>query len=174
MRPLALALALALVLPAAPAPAQETRAAIPGASPPPARVTDLAWAVGTWEGQGITGPAREIYLPPMGGQMAGHFTQTRGDGIWFYEIVTIVERGNSLSYRLRHFNADLTGWEERNEVRDFPLVAREGDAFYFDGLTIRPDGPDGMIGAVRIDNRDGTSREAVFRYRRVGAAPARD
>lgn len=168
MKPLALlAFVFSLSLAALPAQAQETRAAVPGAAPPPARLAELGWLVGTWEGQGITGPAREIYFPAMGGQMAGHFTQSRGDGIWFYEIVTIVERGNSLSYRLRHFNADLTGWEERNEVRDFPLVAREGDAYYFDGLTIRRDGADGMIGAVRVDNADGTSREAVFRYRRV-------
>jgi hypothetical protein len=164
MKPLLLAL---LLFASAPTFAQETRSAVPGAPPPPATLADLAWLVGIWEGQGITGPAREIYLPPMGGQMAGHFTQSRGDGIWFYEIVTIVERAGSLSYRLRHFNADLTGWEERNEVRDFPLVAREGDAFYFDDLTIRRDGLDGLIGAVRIRNPDGTSREAVFRYRRV-------
>jgi len=164
MKPFLLAL---LLCTSAPVLAQETRSATPGATPPPATLADLAWLVGSWEGQGISGPARETYMPAMGGQMAGHFIQTRGDGIWFYEIMTIVERGGSLAYRLRHFNADLTGWEERNQVLDFPLVAREGDAFYFNDLTIRRDGPDGMIGAVRIRNPDGTSREAVFRYRRV-------
>lgn len=164
MKPLLLTL---LLLGSAPAFAQETRSAAPGATPPRATLADLSWLVGIWEGQGISGPAREIYLPPMGGQMSGHFTQSRGDGIWFYEIVTIVERAGSLSYRLRHFNADLTAWEERDVVQDFPLVAREGDAFYFDGLTVRRDGPDGMIGAVRIRNRDGTAREVVFRYRRA-------
>ncbi len=54
---------------------------------------------------------------------------------------------------------------------DFPLVAREDDAYYFDGLTIRRDGPDGMVGAVRIENPDGTTREAVFRYRRAPVRP---
>lgn len=147
--------------------AQETRRAAAGASSPPARIADLAWLAGSWEGEGITGPAREVYSAPVGGQMTGHFIQTRGDGIWFFEIMSIAEANGSLEYRLRHFNADLTGWEERNEVRRFPLVAAEGDAWYFDGLTIRRHGADGMIGAVRIDNEDGTSREAVFRYRRA-------
>ena len=147
--------------------AQETRPAVAGVPPPPALLSELAWLEGTWEGEGISGPAREIYFAPRGGQMAGHFTQARGEGIWFYEIVTIVETGGSLEYRLKHFNADLTGWEAQNEVRAFPLVAVERDAWYFDGLTIRRDGTDGMVGAVRIDNGDGTSREAVFRYRRT-------
>ena len=146
--------------------AQETRSAAAGAAPPPARIADLAWLAGSWEGEGITGPAREVYSAPIGGQMTGHFIQARGEGIWFFEIMSIAETNGSLEYRLKHFNADLTGWEQRDEVRRFPLVAVEGDAWYFDGLTIRRDGADGMIGAVRIDNRDGTSREAVFRYRR--------
>ena len=157
----------AWLLPLAPLVAQETRSAVEGQPSPPARLADLAWLTGTWEGEGISGPAREIYGAPRGGQIGGHFTQSRGEGIWFYEIVTIVETGGSLEYRLKHFNADLTGWEAQDEVRAFPLVAVERDAWYFDGLTIRRDGADGMVGAVRIDNGDGTSREAVFRYHRT-------
>ena len=166
MKPLLLMTA-ALVIVAAPAAAQETRRATAGAKPPAAKLADLSWLTGTWEGEGISGPAREVYSAPMGGQITGHFIQTRGAGIWFFELMSIAEVNGSLEYRLKHFNADLTGWEEKDEVRRFPLVAVEKDAFYFDGLTIRRDGPAGMIGAVRIDNKDGTSREAVFRYRRV-------
>jgi len=162
-------IALALLLLAlGPVAAQETRRAAPGAPPPPARLADLAWLAGAWEGEGLGGaPAREVYSPPMGGQIVGHFAQSRGDGIWFYEIVSIAEANGSLEYRLKHFNADLTGWEERDEVRRFPLVAVEDGAWYFDGLTLRRDGEDAMVGAVRIDGDDGTSREAVIRYRRA-------
>ena len=77
------------------------------------------------------------------------------------------EIGGSLEYRLKHFNADLTGWEEKAEVRSFPLVAREGDAWYFDGLTVRRDGADGLIGAVNARFKDGTQKEFVLRYKRV-------
>jgi hypothetical protein len=147
--------------------AQETRAMKPGAQPPPARVEDLAWLQGQWEGPGLTGPAAEVYSGPAGGQIVGHFRQQRDNGIWFYELMTIVQVGASLEYRLKHFNHDLTGWEEKGTVLKFPLVAVEKDAWYFDGLTVRRDGPDGMIGAVRIDSKDGPPREAVFKYRRV-------
>jgi hypothetical protein len=91
----------------------------------------------------------------------------RGDDVWFYEILSIAEVGGSLEYRLKHFNADLTGWEEKAEVRRFPLVAIENDAWYFDGLTIRRDGPDGMVGAVKVETKDGSRKEYVFRYKRT-------
>lgn len=146
---------------------QETRTMKPGVESPPARLEDLAWLQGAWQGPGLSGPATEVYSGPAGGQIVGHFRQLRGDGIWFYEIMTIVQVGASLEYRLKHFNPDLTGWEEKGQVVRFPLVAVEKDAWYFDGLTVRRDGPDGMVGAVRIDSKEGPPREAVFTYRRV-------
>ena len=152
---------------AAGAQAQETRTMKPGAASPPAKLEDLAWLHGHWEGPGITGPATEVYSAPAGGQIVGHFRQLRDGRIWFFEIMAIAQVGSSLEYRLKHFNEDLTGWEEKGTVLTFPLVAVEHDAWYFDGLTIKRDGPDGMIGAVRIGNKDGSSREAVFKYRRV-------
>lgn len=103
----------------------------------------------------------------MGGQIIGHFIETRGDGILFTELMSTAQAGITLEYRLKHFNADHTGWEEKNEVVRFPLVAVEPGAWYFDGLTIRREGEDGTIGAVRVEDPDGTSRELVFRYRRA-------
>ena len=165
MRPL-LAIALALIW-ASPVGAQETRSAAPGAKPPAAKVADLAWLAGTWEGEGISGPAREVYFPPAGGQLAGHFTQMRSDGVWFYEILSIAEVAGSLEYRLKHFNADLTGWEEKAEVQRFPLVAVERDAWHFNGLTLRREGPNGMVAAVKVGSAGGSAKEYVFRYRRT-------
>ena len=140
--------------------------AVPGRPSPPAQIADLAWLAGEWVGTGIAGEAREVYSPPAGGAIAGHFIQTDGKGgTSFYEIMQIALRDGSLVYRLKHFNADLTGWEEKNEVREFRLVAHEGDAWYFDDLTIRRDG-DEMVSAVLVRMKDGTTKEYVFRYRR--------
>jgi len=90
--------------------AQETRRALkPGDSSPPARLEDLAWLQGQWEGAGLTGPATEVYSSPAGGQIAGHFRQLRDGRVWFFEIMAIAQVGPSLEYRLKHFNEDLTG-----------------------------------------------------------------
>lgn len=143
----------------------ETRTAVDGQPGPPVSVDELAWLAGSWVGEGLGGTAREVYSPPMGGIITGHFVYQRGDAPGFSEILSIAPRGDSLVYRLKHFHPDLTGWEERDEVVEFPLVAREGDAFYFDGLTIRSDGENGMVAAVRIDRGEAGVGEAVFRYR---------
>ena len=99
--------------------------------------------------------------------MAGHFIQLKPDGsVEFYEIVSITEKEGTLHYRLKHFHPDLTGWEEKNVVRDFPLVALEKDTWYFDDLTVKRDGANGMIEAVRVRKKDGTSAEYSFHYTR--------
>lgn len=84
----------------------------------------------------------------------------------FYEMMAITEVRGSLEFRLKHFNADLTGWEEKAVVRSFPLVAVDKDTWYFDGLTIKRDGPNGMTGAVKVLQKDGSSQELVFQYHR--------
>lgn len=146
---------------------RETRRAEPGAPAPAARVADLGWLAGAWKGEGIDGaPAYEFWSPPMGDQIVGHFVQTNAEGVRFSELVSIAEKDGSLELRLKHFNADLSGWEEKDEIVRFPLVAVEPDAWYFDGLTIRRDGPDGLIGAV-VAGPAGSHSELVFRYRRI-------
>lgn len=159
-------LAALAAIAAEPIAAQQTRTAIAGAPRPAARVSDLRWLAGSWRGQGLYGPAREVYSPPMGGQITGHFVQKKGAGVGFMEIMSIAEVDGSLEYRLKHFHPDLAGWEERAEVVRFPLIAVERDSWHFDGLTIRREGPDRMTAIVRIRGEDGATREAVFRYTR--------
>jgi len=157
MNSLNLALAVMLLTPA-------TALAAPAAT-----LADLAWLQGSWEGEGIAGaPALESYSAPAGGQMVGHFRQMRADGmVMFYEIITIVEQGGSLAYRLKHFNPDLTGWEEKDEVEAFPLTARSADRFEFSGLVYERTGPDAMTASVVVEEK-GKRDTLVFRFRRKG------
>lgn len=146
---------------------QLTRSARPGVPSPKASISDLNWLEGTWEGKGIAADAVEVYSTARDGQMVGHFRQLNPDGtIFFYELMAITEKGGTLHYRLKHFNADLTGWEEKDVVRDFPLVAVEKDTWYFDDLTLKRDGANGMIAGVRVQKKDGTTMELSFHYTR--------
>lgn len=160
--------ALAVVA-AAPLAAQETRVAEPGSTPPPASIHDLWWLDGLWQGTGIEGaPATESWLPPTGTTMVGTFIQqTAEGGILFSEHMQIMEEGGSLVLKLKHFNPDLTGWEDKDGMLTFRLLGAEFCAAYFSGLTLRCDGPDKLVVAVRMKSDAPEPKELLFRFDRA-------
>lgn len=135
---------------------------------PPAKIADLAWLEGHWEGEGIEGaPAVEVYSRAADGKMVGHFRQLNKDGsVMFYELITIEESDGSLSYNLKHFNADLTGWEEKSEVRRFPLSAQTATRWEFSGLAYERTGAKSMTASVKSKGKDGKEGTLLFRFRR--------
>lgn len=156
--------------------AQETRTADKDAPSPPATLAQMDWLVGQWVGVGIQGaPAMESWLPPSGGTMVGTFVQETGSdpedsAIMFSEILYLMEEDGTLVLRLKHFNADLTGWEEKDDMLTFRLVAIEPCAAYFRSLTLRcdtrDDGKDGLVAAVRMKSEP-EIQELVFRFARM-------
>ena len=84
----------------------------------------------------------------------------------FYEFLTLAESDGSLVLRLKHFHPDMRGWEERDEIVSFPLVAVQDDRLYFEGITFEPR-DDAVTIYLAIESREaGTVREEMFRYRR--------
>lgn len=172
--PKPLAALLAAVLTAgsmgAPLAAQETRTAPPGHVPPPAKLADAAWLVGDWVGTGIDGAAAaEVWLPATGAAMVGLFIQQKPDGaLMFTEHMYLAEEGGSLVLKLKHFNPDLTGWEEKDGMVRFRLLSIAPCAAYFSGLTYRCEGKDGLLVAVRMKGEGGAVSELVFRFKRRG------
>lgn len=145
---------------ALPLAAQETRVGEEGFQSPPATLDRMDWLIGQWVGDGIGGaPALESWLPPTGGTMVGTFVQQNEDGaIQFTEHLYLMEEEGTLVLRLKHFNADLTGWEEKDGMLTFRLVAIEDCAAYFHGLTLRCADPtkpgEGLVAAVRMQSGD--------------------
>ena len=74
--------------------------------------------------------------------MPGFVRAVNPRGVLFYEISVFVETAGSLSVRVKHFTPALAGWEAQDAYVDRPLVARDGDGFYFDGITFLRTGPD--------------------------------
>ena len=159
--------ALLLVLSAAPVSAQLTRVATPDSPAPTASIKDLVWLQGEWVGEGFDSVLHESISAPVGGQMSAHFYAAKDGKPSFYEFELITEVGDSLEFWVKHFNPDMTGWEEKDKFVRFKLVAIDKDAAYFDGLTLKRTGPDTADHVVRIKGKDGAVREAVLHYRRV-------
>lgn len=140
-----------------------------GAPRPAARVADVAWIAGSWEGEGLGGTIGEVWSQPAGGAMVGYFRLVKDGKPVFYEIMTLMESEGSVEMRLKHVNPDMTGWEEKNEFVTFRLVRQDETGAYFEGLTFRRSGPDAMDVFLALrDRKTGTVREEKFAYRRVG------
>jgi hypothetical protein len=77
-----------------------------------ATLSDFAWLAGHWTGPGLAGAAEETWTGPAGGSMLGMYRLVREGKVVFYEILTLTEKDGSVVLRLKHFNPDLTGWEE--------------------------------------------------------------
>lgn len=146
--------------------AQDIRHLAPGAASPPATIDSLRWLEGRWIGEGLGMTAEEIVSPAIGGSMIGVFRASRDGAPAFYELISYREENGSLMLRLKHFNPDLKGWEEKAVTVDFPLVAVEGDRVYFDGLTIERVGDRRMRQYVELAGGSGGRQTAVFEYRR--------
>lgn len=107
------------------------------AESPAALIEDLDWIEGSWSGEAFGGQTEEVWTAPSSGSIMGMFKLISEGEISFYELMTISEMNNSLIMRIKHFNHDLKGWEEKDEVVEFPLVEIKKNAVYFDGLTFK-------------------------------------
>ena len=131
-----------------------------------ATINDVAWIAGHWQGAAFGGIAEEIWSPPMGDAMVASFRLVAEGKTSFYEIETISEENNTLILRLKHFHANLKGWEEKDETVDFPLVKLEPNKAFFDGMTFEKVSENELNVYVLLKGKDG-EQEMKFAYRRV-------
>jgi hypothetical protein len=134
------------------------------AAMPRASISNIQWMAGHWVGTGLGGITEEIWSPPNGGAMMGVFRAVKDGKVTLYEMCLFVEEKDSLVLKLKHFNRDLTGWEEKAVVREFPLVKITENAAYFSGITFRKNKDGSMESFVLVGRRDGTQVEEAFRY----------
>ena len=135
---------------------------------PNATIKDIAWLAGHWKGTALGGVTEEIWSPPMANSMMGSYRLIKNDTlIVFYEILTITDDNGSLTLKLKHFNKDLTGWEEKNEVREFKLVKKEKNKLWFEGMTFEFIDENNFQVFLAIQKRNGEVIEEVFPYKKA-------
>jgi hypothetical protein len=135
---------------------------------PPASLREMAWFAGNWTGQGLGGTCDETWTGPAGGAMMGMFRLVKDGKVVFYEFLTLVEHEGSLLLKLKHFNPDLTGWEEKADFVKFRLLKVEPAAVYFDGLTFKRANDNTLeIFLALRDRKTGVVREEKFEMNRA-------
>lgn len=133
----------------------------------PVTIAAVAWLAGRWTGEGMGGAVEEMWSPAADGAMAGHFQLVREGRVVFYEIMQIAEVGAGLDFRVRHFNRDFTGWEDKNQMVTFPFVSAEANTVRFRGLVLERVSANAMTVTVTIRQRDGTVNDVPFRFVRA-------
>ena len=135
---------------------------------PKASIDDIAWISGHWKGDAMGGTFEESWTPPTAGTMMGMLKFVSNDNVGFYEFLTILPDGESLVLRLKHFHADLKGWEEKDKSVEFPLVSMSKNVAEFNGLTFRRINDNEMHIDVVID-QGGEKNTVKFVCHRAGA-----
>ena len=118
-----------------------------------------------WTGAALGGQVEEIWSEPLGESMMGSFKLVQEGQVKFYEIITISQIDNTLIMRLKHFDARLKGWEEKEETVDFKLVKLAPNRIFFDGLTFERVSDNEMNVYVRFESGEEHS-EGKFNYHR--------
>lgn len=147
--------------------AQQPPASAP-ATRPAARIEDAAWLAGRWVGTGLGGQLEEVWSPPAGGQMVGHFRLLQDGKPVFYEFMLLDVTEGGVRMRLKHFNPDYTAWEGKDDWTTFTPVSAIRAELTFSALTIRRTGPDSLTMKLKL-RRGETVAEESLEFRR--AAP---
>ena len=133
---------------------------------PKATIANFSWIAGYWKGEAMGGIIEEIWTTPLAGSMMGSFKLAEGNTVIFYELETLTEEEGTVTLRLKHFRADLKGWEKKDETVDFKLVKFTKNKAYFDGLTFELVNQEELNIYVVIEEEN-SSEEFKFHYLRV-------
>lgn len=135
------------------------------AADPAPRIEDFEWLVGSWLGEGLGGTVEEIWSPARAGVMVGTFRLIKDDAVVFYEILTLSERDGRIQMRLKHFDPELVGWEEKADYVTFDLEATEPGYVRLGPLEIRHT-EDRLSMALGMRSSDGTTRTEKLEFER--------
>ncbi|HYR27443.1 MAG TPA: DUF6265 family protein [Thermoanaerobaculia bacterium] len=131
-----------------------------------ATVDDMAWLAGHWTGTGLGGHCTETWSPVDNGVMLGTFRLVREGKPVFYEFLAVGMFEGKLAMRLKHFNADITGWEQPEKFVEFKHTKTDGNTIEFEGLRFVREGKDKVTIFLKLRGKDGAVREEKFEMQR--------
>lgn len=141
---------------------QEVKTASEHQIPGKGKISKLQWLVGYWAGTGLGGECEEVWMPAVDGQMIGTFRFWKEGKLVFSEFMHLIQEEESITLKLKHFNPDLSGWEEKEEWTTFSLIELGEEKAWFEGLTMERKGEKLLI-SVELGEK-GVSRIEKFSY----------
>lgn len=137
-----------------------------GEQPPVATLDAASWLVGSWTGTAFGQTFEEEWSAPSAGSMVGTFKLMDGDTVSFYELLMLSVDDGRLSLKVKHFNADFTAWEDKQDFIDFKLVALDDNELHFHGLSFYRRDADAIDAYIVMQSDDGVREEKLVYHRR--------
>jgi len=129
-------------------------------------INDFGFLQGYWQGTGFGGESEEIWMPPSGGRMFGVFKQSQDSELVFTEFMEILESDEGFLLRLKHFNPDFSGWEEKDEHLTFKLTSVSKTKAVFGGLSYEITSPNSLQIRLKMFDDNGESVTEIFDFER--------
>lgn len=125
-------------------------------------INNYKWLAGHWTGDGFGGISDEMWSLPANGVMMGAYRHIKDGKLIFYEFLTLDETG----IKLKHFEPDMKGWEEKEDFVHFELIEATPDKLSFKGLTFERKSSTEMEIALRM-KRNGKIETEIFHMKRI-------
>lgn len=129
----------------------------------PTKIAEMSWLSGKWVSRNNNQFAEEVWSSVESTGMMGMFRMIVDGKVVFYEICQIIEIDKSLILRLKHFDSNLIGWEEKEQTIDFPLIKIEKQTAWFSGITYQRIDNELTVW-VAMKQKDGSFEEATFKF----------
>lgn len=136
-------------------------------NPPAATLADANLLIGSWTGTAFGGTLEEVWNPPSAGSMVGFFKLMHDDEVSFYEILLLAEEEGTLNLKVKHFNADFSAWEEKEDHVTFRFIKAEDNALHFSGISFYRISDDEMHAYIVMRSGDAVREEKLV-YHRAG------
>ena len=128
-----------------------------------------------WSGQWISEKPAEVqeetWSTVRGNSMIGSFRILREGQPIFYEFWVMEVNENRPVLKLKHFNAGLAGWEEKNDSTKLPLTSvSDGDAVFAEAngsVSLHYQRAGNVLTCTVHHVRDGKGSDEIFRLTRV-------
>ena len=155
-----------LLLPAAERQTEHLYRLADGEPHPEATLDDAQWLVGSWQGTAFGKRFEETWNPPSAGSMVGMFKLFGEDGPSMYELMIMTVEEGTLSLKIRHFSADFTAWEDKDEDVALRLVKKDDDALHFGTISFYRRSDDRIDAYVLFEDGEKVFEQPIV-YQRI-------
>ncbi len=127
----------------------------------------FAFMAGRWQAAAFGGTLEEAWDRPWDGSMIGTCKVSVDGNPSFYEFMSITIDSAGPVMKIKHFNPDFTGWEEKGESTVFPFIGVSDNEARFEGVTYTLLSDDSLRIIINLGHSEGESREMSIDCHRI-------